>query len=544
MEGKKGLLDDNFLFKVKPDSSLDRTKVFCCHCRCEMSYHRSTSSLKYHLLAKHPTLQGSSAQPSRLTKQVKLDGLRQKSMPASTTSKLSTAVAKWIAKACRPVNIVKDEDLREIIRIASNDPTYQLPSRATTVKNIAELYENEKTKITEALGKAETAALTGDYWTSLGNHNYLGVTGHFFDCEWQLRSTALTVMKTEERHFASVLSRLTTDSAHNMIAAARRFPFEHVPCVAHCIHRVITVCLHNSPFDSTLAKCRRLVGHFKHSPANSAELEHKQIAHDQKKESIAQDVTTRWNSTLEMIKRILRNVEPLRDALAQHATNVTMPTPAELDKLKNFPSFTFLDVSVKLLNTSEDDPAYLAKFKENFTAEMESRKPKMNIAWLRMATALNPRFKDLKCLKRHERPEVWRSLTALLGGADSKRTRKPEDEDPQPPTKRAALMLTQESSSDEEQDCTQNCVERYKAEPTIGMEDCPLKWWAEHQGSHNEVARLARKYLATPATSVPCERLFSLSGHIVQKKRASLSSENINRLDRRESGLVRYCVRV
>ncbi|RVE68512.1 hypothetical protein OJAV_G00093430 [Oryzias javanicus] len=534
-----------------------------------MSYHRSTSSLKYHLLAKHPTLQGSSAQPSRLTKQVTLDGLRQKSMPASTTSKLSTAVAKWIAKACRPVNIVEDEDLCEIIRIASNDPTYQLPSRATTGKNIAELYENEKTKITEALGKTEAVALTGDYWTSLGNHNYLGATGHFFDCEWQLRSTALTVMKTEERHFASVcaehfldvarqwgveekVSTLTTDSARNMIAAARQLPFEHVPCVAHCIHRVITVCLHNSPFDSTLAKCRKLVGHFKHSPANFAELEQKQIAHDQKKESLAQDVTTRWNSTLEMIKRILRNVEPLRDALAEHATNVTMPTPAELDKLKKLEEVLehckfisellggekFVSCSVvlpalchlsRVMETSEDDPAYLAKFKKNFTAEMESRKPKMNIAWLRMATALDPRFKDLKCLKRHERPEVWRSLAALLGGADSKRPWKPEDEDPQPPTKRSALMLTQESSSDEEQDCTQNCVERYKAEPTIAWRTV-----TEMVGRTSRVTQRggspARKYLATPATSVPCERLFSLSGHIVQKR------EHLSRL-RTSTGL-------
>jgi len=45
-----------------------------------------------------------------------------------------------------------------------------------------------------------------------------------------------------------------------------------------------------------------------------------------------------------------------------------------------------------------------------------------------------------------------------------------------------------------------------------------------------EMARLARKYLAAPATSLPSERLFSVSGHVVQKKRASLLSENVNRL--------------
>ena len=43
--------------------------------------------------------------------------------------------------------------------------------------------------------------LTGDYWTSLGNHNYLGVTVPYIDEQWALHSHALTVMKTEERHY-------------------------------------------------------------------------------------------------------------------------------------------------------------------------------------------------------------------------------------------------------------------------------------------------------------------------------------------------------
>lgn len=36
---------------------------------------------------------------------------------------------------------------------------------------------------------------------------------------------------------------------------------------------------------------------------------------------------------LEMIKHVQRNQEPQRDVLALHATNITMPTTAELDKL-------------------------------------------------------------------------------------------------------------------------------------------------------------------------------------------------------------------
>lgn len=59
------------------------------------------------------------------------------------------------------------------------------------------------------------------------------------------------------------------------------------------VHRAVAVSL-----NLLLAECRKVVGHLKHSPTNQ-------------KESLAQEVPIRWNNTLEIIKRILRNVHPL-----------------------------------------------------------------------------------------------------------------------------------------------------------------------------------------------------------------------------------------
>ena len=53
MEKEKGLLNGKFSSKALPDDILDKIKVICMSCRCELSYPRSTWSLKYHLLAKH-----------------------------------------------------------------------------------------------------------------------------------------------------------------------------------------------------------------------------------------------------------------------------------------------------------------------------------------------------------------------------------------------------------------------------------------------------------------------------------------------------------
>ena len=41
--------------------------------------------------------------------------------------------AIWVAGDCRPINIVEDSGLIEVIRIASGENSYDLPSRGTIV---------------------------------------------------------------------------------------------------------------------------------------------------------------------------------------------------------------------------------------------------------------------------------------------------------------------------------------------------------------------------------------------------------------------------
>src|SRR4029434_2169768 len=64
MERAEGLLGGKFLFKRQNDVTIDKTKVVCSFCQAEFSYHRSSSSLSYHLNAKHPTEKNSAPRAS------------------------------------------------------------------------------------------------------------------------------------------------------------------------------------------------------------------------------------------------------------------------------------------------------------------------------------------------------------------------------------------------------------------------------------------------------------------------------------------------
>ena len=73
-------------------------------------------------------------------------------------------------------------------------------------------------------------------------------------------------------------------------------------------------------------------------------------------------------------------------------------------------------------------------------------------------------------------------------------------------------------------------VNSYFAEKPIKRNDDPLAWWKVHSSRFPRLAVLAREVLCVPATSTPSERVFSISGIIVDKRRASQSPAMLNAL--------------
>ncbi|KAJ8364362.1 hypothetical protein SKAU_G00131930 [Synaphobranchus kaupii] len=256
-----------------------------------------------------------------------------------------------------------------------------------------------------------------------------------------------------------------------------------------------------------------------------------------------------------MVKRIQRNKAPLTTTLAQQNSKVAMLTDQELAKLQKLEELLepcryvtellggeqYVSCSVvlpalrhlfRVMEPSDDDPVYVVRFKKVFTTDLAQRKDNTNLTWLKIATALDPRFKDLKCLPKDERSEVWASVRDLVMGETHAQPPPAEPtEEPSPKKGRMSILLgSSDTDSDAEEESIEHCMDRYKAEPKMDMEGCPLQWWSKREEAHARLAPIARKYLSTPATTVPCKRLFSLSGHIIQKKRASMSPENVNKL--------------
>ncbi|XP_074981623.1 tubulin polymerization-promoting protein isoform X2 [Caretta caretta] len=179
-------------------------------------------------------------------------------------------------------------------------------------------------------------------------------------------------------------------------------------------------------------------------------------------------------------------------------------------------------IKYKEATVSDDDPAHI-HFKNTFTADLTKRKEGTNVSYLKIATGLYSRFKNLKCHPKSERDKVWTMLSQVLKEQHSD----VETTEPEPPKKKINLLLVASDSDDENEHasvCT--ALDHYQAEPVIGIDACPLEWWLKHEGTYESLVHLARKYLAT---TVPCEHRFSLSGDIENKQQAASSPANVNK---------------
>jgi hypothetical protein len=65
-------------------------------------------------------------------------------------------------------------------------------------------------------------------------------------------------------------------------------------------------------------------------------------------------------------------------------------------------------------------------------------------------------------------------------------------------------------------------TERLLSLPREGLHVDPLAWWRKHEKEFPLLSRLARKYLAIPATSASVERLFSTAGYFAGNRRSKL----------------------
>jgi hypothetical protein len=165
----------------------------------------------------------------------------------------------------------------------------------------------------------------------------------------------------------------------------------HIPCMAHTLQLSINHGMKEANMDRLLAKCRKIVGHFRHSPTQTAALAAVQKAAGCAQLRLVQDVATRWGSSLQMVTRLLQSRESLGEFFNECDVPASVPalTVAEWDKLAVYqPLLKLCEQATTMLGgekyvtssivlpllaylkremaSTEDDPDYARACKEAF----------------------------------------------------------------------------------------------------------------------------------------------------------------------------------
>ena len=76
---------------------------------------------------------------------------------------------------------------------------------------------------------------------------------------------------------------------------------KHFPCIAHTLQLAVKKALQVPKVSSTIARCKKLVQHFKKSTKEAYKLRNKQEMLQLPQHELVQDCPTSWGSTLGML---------------------------------------------------------------------------------------------------------------------------------------------------------------------------------------------------------------------------------------------------
>lgn len=504
-----------------------------------------------------------------------------KPMALSKSKTIDEQLVRMIVKEYQPFSIVEDKEFVNLL--AMLNPAYKLPNRKTLSSSlISQAYQKTIEAVKNRIELSYAVCITTDAWTSITNESYIAITAHFFDENLILQSVLLECVEYLERHTAENLSQqmqrcfqewqienkvvaVVSDNAANIKAAIRIGNWRHIGCFAHKINLIVQDAIKS--ISSTKKKIKDIVEHFKRSTVAANKLKNIQQQMGLPELKLKQDVTTRWNSTYFMLKRILEVKEPLIAAMALLATEHSLPTLSTGDckimesacqVLKIFEEITVemstenkVSISkilplIRILRASirkipKDVPNEILLMVTSILDGIDLRFSTSDECLLSLqSTLLDPRFKKRGFGSEITYKKAYDTLARMASSVEVEIEN--EINSPQPCTSENSATKSVWDEFDKEirdeicnnanRNISRGIIEldRYIQEMYLPRSADPLLWWEAKKHSFPRLYQIVRKRLCVLATSVPCERVFSKSGLVLSDRRSRLKPKLVSEI--------------
>ena len=201
--------------------------------------------------------------------------------------------------------------------------------------HLRSMYNTCKTNLQDQIDKLESCAITHDSWTSIATENYGTITLHFIDDQWNLSNCVLQTRKFHGQHTSEAIKDslleakiewgfpdpiATTDNAANELKALRMLQWVQISCMGHNINLAVKSALNVNEAHKLVVRGRKVVQYFHKSSTACGLLSEKQkllLPPSSQNHKLITDVDTRWNSTLDMLQRLLEQTAAVHAVLSE-----------------------------------------------------------------------------------------------------------------------------------------------------------------------------------------------------------------------------------
>ncbi|XP_037875893.1 E3 SUMO-protein ligase ZBED1 [Bombyx mori] len=500
----------------------------------------------------------------------------KKPLPQHKLQQLDDQLVRMIAKGYHALRMLDEKEFRKFVEMLN--PGYTLPTRKTLSESLLpkvynKVLESAKFHIT----KATAVCITTDGWPSIVNDGYIAITAHFIDHEIdQICSVMIGCINLEERHTSINLKdflqekfiewgidrrigAVVSDNAANIVGAVQLGGWRTIRCFAHSLNLVMQASI--IKIEETIIKVKHVVEYFHRSSPGAKKLKEIQQQMELEPLKLKQDVITRWNSTYDMLHRIVKIKNAVIATLALMRNDLSLSQDDWTIIEKSIPLLNiFYEVTkeisgeeyvtaskvivyCKLINKqiekcTEETLAPIQELIKSLALQMTQRfhDIESNVL-LSEATILDPRFKKngFSSVRNYERAAA--QLKLKIGAIDNSSVVVPVEE--RQMTTRSSIVKsiwedfdTEVSKLVPENPVAAGIVEfdKYMLEPLIKRHENPLKWWKDRKAVYPRLYSFMLKRLNIVATSVPCERVFSKAGLTLNERRTRLKTKKLSQL--------------
>ncbi|XP_072401153.1 E3 SUMO-protein ligase ZBED1-like [Diabrotica undecimpunctata] len=506
-------------------------------------------------------------------------------LSVNKSKQLDEQLIRVIVKEFQPFRVVEDPEFKKFIQMLN--PNYNIPDRATISNSlIPQIYNNIKDVVLKKLSETDAVCLTTDGWTSINNQSFISITVHFIDDDngkQIFKSYLLDCIPLDERHTAKNVSDqlkiqadewglsnkiagVISDNASDITEAIKATSWTLFPCFAHNLNLVLQAGI--MEIQGQVNKVKAIVQFFKKNSSALAKLRSMQTQMGLPELKLKEDVVARWNSTYDMLSRILLVKPAVVGLLAVDEPHLNTLSPSDWNILEKsvevlnlfyqvteeISAETTVTISKVILFVNSmnnhlqncinlQNPPEVNNLLEKLQAQINRRFEDFESNELTSeATFLDPRFKKYGFSSDDQYENTLKSIKEKISYSDVT-----ANTPHQPPLLVEPNLYPETESKTsiwyEFDRAVKNFlalrkpkaasiveVERYINEPLIRRTEDPLYWWEERKEIYPRLYKLMRRRLCVVATSVPGQRIFSKAGQLISEKRRRLKHEQASQV--------------